>query len=175
MPREDSFVHPLIFSIIFLLLTVLTGHFFDSIYLNKYIEIPGPVFITELLQIFFSYACVSIGCVLSFKFLANKENYEESFKIVAYSFAVLPFQFIPFSLIPIIASIYWIHICIRGGQFVYNLSYWKSCFIVLIGSLVFPILLAFLIIDITLYLWNWEYSINFHFGEGWMIFLRNYR
>jgi hypothetical protein len=61
----------------------------------------------------------------------------------------MPLEFLPVFPINAIMSIYWIHVCTRGGQFVYNLSYWKSCLIVLIGSFIFPILLAFLIIDIV--------------------------
>lgn len=128
------------------------------------------------MQILFSYIFISIGFVLSFKLLGNKENRKYSFKIVAYSFAIFPFQFIPFFLMPILSSIYWIHVCIRGGQFVYNLSYWKSCLIVLIGTLVFPILLAVLIIDTILFaLWNRKYSCNLSLWRKLTDFPRNYR
>jgi RsiW-degrading membrane proteinase PrsW (M82 family) len=72
----------------------------------------------------------------------------------------MPLEFLPVFPINAIMSIYWIHVCTRGGQFVYNLSYWKSCLIVLIGSFIFPILLAFLIIDIVYALWNRKYSRN---------------
>ncbi|KKH48805.1 hypothetical protein EO95_03150 [Methanosarcina sp. 1.H.T.1A.1] len=149
MPREDNLLHSLIFSVMFLLLTVLTGHFFNSIYLNKYFEVPGPVLITEFLQIFLFYIFVSIGFILSFKLLGGKENYRDTFKIIAYSYAALPFQFIPFFLMGPIASIYWVHICTRGGQFVHNIGYWKSCLIVLIGSFILPLLLLCIIIYIV--------------------------
>ena len=149
MPRDDDLTHALFFSFVFLLITVLIGDFFDSIYVGEYIMLPGPVFITELFSIFVVYIFFSIGLIISFNVLGYKENYRNTFKIIAYSTAVFPFQFLPiFPKMGILASIYWMHVCIRGGQYVHNLSYWKSCFIVLLGLTVIPLMLLSIIIEI---------------------------
>jgi hypothetical protein len=150
MPLEDNFIHALIFSIVFLLITILLGDFFETIYVSKYFTIPGTTFIKETFVIFtIDIICIG-GNILSFELLGAKGKYKDTFLILAYSTAVLPLEFLPIFPINTIMSIYRIHVCTRGGQFVYNLSYWKSCLIVLIGSFIFPILLAIIIIEITI-------------------------
>lgn len=148
MPRENNLLHTLIFSIVFLLITALIGDFFETIYISPYLTIPGTIFIKEVFVIFTVYLFVMVGNILSFTLLGAKGRYKDTFIIFAYSTAAIPLEFLPVFPINIIMSIYWIHVCIRGGQFVYNLSYWKSCLIVFTGSFVLPILLAVLIIDI---------------------------
>lgn len=148
MPREDNLLHALIFCIVLLLITALTGHFFESSYLMKIIKIPGPIFIAEILHVSTTSLLFIISFILSFKLLGGKDNWLDTFKIIAYSTAVLPLQFLPIFPINAMMSIYWIHVCIRGGQFVHNMSYWKSFLIVLLGLSVIPFLLSSLIVEI---------------------------
>jgi hypothetical protein len=69
MPREDNFIHALIFSIVFLLITILLGDFFETIYVSKYFTIPGTTFIKETFVIFtIDIICIG-GNILSFELL----------------------------------------------------------------------------------------------------------
>jgi hypothetical protein len=67
MPHEDNLLHALIFSIVFLFITVLTGHFFETIHLTKTIRIPGPIFVTEILQV----STISLFFILGLFYLSS--------------------------------------------------------------------------------------------------------
>lgn len=155
MSHEDNFLHALIFSIIFLLITAVTGYIFDTIYIGNYIMIPGTIFVKGLFQISFISSLFTIGTILSFKLFGGGDNYKDTFIIVAYANAVLPLEFLPIFPINTFMSIYRIHICIRGGQLVHNLTYWKSGLLVLLGMSVIPILIYLLIFELI----SSEYSI----------------
>ncbi|WP_080941463.1 Yip1 family protein [Methanosarcina barkeri] len=143
---ENNFIHALIFSIVFLLITTLVGDFFETIYIIEELTIPGTIFFTEMLHLLVINASFTMGNIISFKLLGGEGSYKDTFIIMAYSTAVMPIEYLPMSPINILMGIYWVHICSRGGQFVHNLSYWKSFFTVLAGSFVFSFLFDFTII-----------------------------
>uniref|UniRef100_Q468I9 Yip1 domain-containing protein n=2 Tax=Methanosarcina barkeri TaxID=2208 RepID=Q468I9_METBF len=144
--RENNFIHALIFSIVFLLITTLVGDFFETMYIIEELTIPGTIFFTEMLHLLVINASFTMGNIISFKLLGGEGSYKDTFIIMAYSTVVMPIEYLPMSPINILMGIYWVHICSRGGQFVHNLSYWKSFFTVLAGSFVFSFLFDFTII-----------------------------
>ena len=154
MPREDNLFHALIFSIVSLIITALIGHFFGTVYVSRYLAIPGTIFIKETFALFIDHLVFTAGSIVSFALFGARGRYKDSFIILAYSTAVLPLEFLPVFPIDVIMSIYWVHICIRGGQFVYDLSYWKSCQIVLLGITVIPFLLIILTVELIFDLFN---------------------
>lgn len=109
---------------------------------------PSEVASASFLEIFGFLILVFIGNVIGFSitfFLFGGEGpFIDTFKILAYSTAIIPLiiislcliftQFSPFGLLFLVCgSLYWIHILIRGGQFVHNLNYLKSFLAVLFG------------------------------------------
>lgn len=150
MPREDNLLHALIFGIVFLSISTLIGDFFGTIYIGTYVPMFRTFFIREAFVVFVTHLFVTAGNILSFTWIGAEGRYKDTFIILAYSTAIIPLEYLPIFPINVIMGIYWTHTCIRGGQFVYSLSYWKSCLIVLIGSYVLSILLAILVLEILI-------------------------
>ena len=87
----------------------------ETICISPYLTIPGTIFIKEVFVIFTVYLFVMVGNILSFTLLGAKGRYKDTFIIFVYSTAAIPLEFLPVFPINIIMSIYWIHVCIRGG------------------------------------------------------------